>query len=565
MTLLATKRARYWAEEGVVGGTNTVLSDRDRSDPDEFGQALSTTLWGKALCTFFSVFVIHTFSQTDQKPTKMTSHGDGSSVITFARQSASSRKHSVEVKINDHYHSKVYTSGNPISGQVTITPSHDSRFDYVQIILIATSRTRLDALQIPQLSSHTFLKLEMPIPDSAYPVPRIFEAGGTYTIPFNFVIPHHLTISACTHKAQSDYIHDYHMRLPPTVGGWERDDMAPDMAQIQYAVKARVVRQDELGGKPMKLMEGSHLIKVLPRSPEDPPLNITEQDRAYALSKTKPIRRNLFSSKLGYITAATAQPSAIHLTADGRSASEGSILVNLNFEPTSADILPPKVKTVSAKLQAQTWYAANPMTKLPNMGNSQEAFAMSQQHVYNTSVSLFSTSVGKVAWRQQLTSAARRDSGYSSDGLRESGHSDSDSQNHSQSRRSSKDQSCPIFHRAALQIPFKLPTSRKTLIPTFYSCLVSRTYTLQLTLVVGDSKINLNVPLQIALEPPVQQDLLGMGLPSFDAAMAQQEEAEVDAYFQPRLLQQPAPEFQGNAVLPSYGDLDTRRSVVPAA
>ncbi|KDN69678.1 putative arrestin [Colletotrichum sublineola] len=495
----------------------------------------------------------------------MTSHSDMSSVITFARQPASSRKHSVEVNINDHYHSKVYTSGNFISGEVIITPSHDNRFDYVQIILIGTSRTRLDALQIPQHSSHTFLKLEMPIPESAYPVPRIFEAGRTYTVPFNFVIPHHLTISACTHKAQSDYIHDYHMRLPPTMGGWERDDMAPDMAQVQYAVKARVVRQDELGGKPVKLMEDNHFIKILPCSPEDPPLNIAKQDRGYTLSKTKTVRKNLFSSKQGYITAATSQPNAIHLTADGRSSSEGSILVNLNFEPTSADILPPKVNTVSAKLQAQTWYGATPMTKLPNMGDSQEAFAMSQQQVYTTSVSLFSTSVGKVAWRQQLTSTTRRDSGYSSDGLGASDNTDSDNPNHSQSRRSNKDGSSPILHRAALQIPFKLPTSRKTLIPTFYACLVSRTYTLQLMLVVGDSKINLNVPLQIALEPPVQQDLLDMGLPSFDAAMAQQAEAEADAYFQPRLLQQPAPQFQGNAVLPSYGDLATRRSAVPTA
>ncbi|KAJ0164824.1 hypothetical protein CTA2_13106 [Colletotrichum tanaceti] len=495
----------------------------------------------------------------------MSSHSDMSSVITFARQPASSRKQSVEVKINDHYHSKVYTSGSPISGEVTITPGHDSRFDYIQIILIGTSRTRLDAVQIPQLSSHTFLKLEMPIPESAYPVPRMFEAGRAYTFPFNFVIPHHLTISACTHKAQSDYIHDYHMRLPPTLGGWERDDMAPDMTQVQYAIKARVVRQDELGGRPTKLMEDTHFIKVLPRSPEDPPLNITKQDRGYALSKTKTIRKNIFSSKQGYITAATAQPSAICLAADGRSASEGSVLVNLKFEPASANILPPKVTTVSAKLQAQTWYGSTPMTKLPNMGDSQEAYALAQQLAYNTSVSLFSTSVDKVAWRQQLASPARRDSGYSSDGLREGSHSDSDIQNHSQSRRSSKERASPILHRAALQIPFKLPTARRTFIPTFHACLVSRTYTLQLTMVVADSKMNLSIPLQIALEPPVQQNILDMGLPSFDAAMAQQEEAEVDAYFQPRLLQQPAPEFQGNAVLPSYGDLTARRSAVPTA
>ncbi|KAL0944427.1 arrestin domain-containing protein [Colletotrichum truncatum] len=491
----------------------------------------------------------------------MSSQSDMSSVVTFARQSAH-RKQSIEININDHYTSKVYSSGSPISGDVIITPAHDCRFDYVQILLLGTSRTRLDAVQIPQLSSHTFLKLEMPIPESAYPVPRIFEAGRTYTIPFNFVIPHHLTISACTHKAQSDLIHDYHMRLPPSMGSWEKDDMTPDMAQIHYALKARVVRQDELGGRPTKVMEDAYLLNVLPASPEDPPLNITKQDKGYALSKTKTIRKNLFSSKQGRITASTVQPGAIYLTPDGRGASEGSLMVNLNFEPTSADVLPPKVSTVSAKIQAQTWYGATPMTRLPNMGDSHEVYALTQQLAYQTAVPLFSTTVDKTHWRQQVASITRRDSGYSSDGLREASHSDSDGTHHSRGRRSSKDRSSPVAHLAALQIPFKLPTSRKTFIPTFHACIISRTYTLQLTLVVGDTKINLAVPVQIAVEPPAQQD---MGLPSFDAVMAQQEEAEADAHLQPRLMQQPAPELQGNAVLPGYNDLSTRRAAVPTA
>ncbi|KAK2731239.1 arrestin domain-containing protein [Colletotrichum kahawae] len=487
----------------------------------------------------------------------MSSHSDMSSVVTFARQSGH-KKMSIEININDHYTSKVYTSGSPISGDVIITPNNDCRFDFCEILLLGTARTRLDAVQIPQLSSHTFLKLDMPIPESAYPVPRIFEAGRTYTVPFNFVIPQHLTISACTHKAQSDLIHDHHMRLPPSMGSWEKDDMSPDMAQTHYAIKARVVRQDELGGRPTKVMEDAYLLNVLPSSPEDPPLNITKQDKGYTLSKTKTIRKNIFSSKQGRITASAAQPGAVYLTQDGRGASEGTLMVNLNFEPASADILPPKVSTVSAKIQSQTWYGATPMTRFPNLGDSHEVYALTQQLAYQTSVPLLSATVDKTHWRQQLASTARRDSGYSSDGL-QGNNSDSD---HSRGRRFSKDSSSPINHLALLQIPFKLPTSRKTFIPTFHACIVSRTYTLQLTLVVGDTKVNLAVPIQIAVEPPVQQD---MGLPSFDAVMAQQEEAEADTYLQPRLLQQPAPEFQGNAVLPGYGDFSIRRAAVPTA
>ncbi|TEA20785.1 hypothetical protein C8034_v005882 [Colletotrichum sidae] len=486
----------------------------------------------------------------------MSNNSDMSSVLSFGRQPVVHRKQSIEVKINDHYTSKVYTSGSPISGHVVISPNNDSRFDYVQIVLLGTSRTRLDAVQIPQLSSHTFLKLEMPIPESAYPVPRIFEAGRNYTIPFNFVIPHQLTISACTHKAQSDLIHDYHMRLPPSMGSWEKDDMTPDMAQIHYAIKARVVRQDELAGRPVKVMEDAYLLNVLPASPEDPPLNITKQDKNYSLSKTKTIRKNLFSSKQGRVTASAAQPGAVYLSSDGRSASEGSIMVNLNFEPASADIAPPKIGSVSGKIQAQTWYGATPMTRLPNLGDSSERYTLTQQLAYSTSTPLFSATVEKTVWRQQLASISRRDSGYSSDGLRGGSHSDSDSS------RGRKERSSPIYHIAALQVPFNLPTMKKTFIPTFHACIVSRTYTVQLTLNVGDTKMNLSIPLQIVVGPSAQQDT---GLPSFDAAMAQQEEAEADDFLRPRLLQQPAPELQGNAVLPGYDDFSRRRPALSAA
>jgi hypothetical protein len=500
----------------------------------------------------------------------MSSSSDVSSLSTFARPGLV-RKSSIEIHVDGHYSSKVYTSGSAISGEVTINPWRDTRFDYLQIILIGTTRTRLDAIQVPQHASHTFLKLSMPIPESAYPIPRIFDANGTYKIPFNFVIPSYLTMSACNHHAQSDIIHDYHMRLPPTMGFWEKDDLAPDMSQVEYAIKARVLREPELEGRPVKLMEAYQHLNVLPASMEDPPLNITKNDSEYALSKSKSLRKNLFSGKIGRFTATTAQPGAVALSPDGRTATGTSAVVSLKFQPSSPEALPPKVNTVSAKLTATTYFSANPMTKLPNLGGAKYDFSNEQRLSYSTNVSIFSTSVDKVTWRQQLDSQVRRDSGYSSD--MQEGHSDSDNSGQSGARltgssnANKKKKSAPVFHTATLAIPFKLPAAKKMFLPTFHSCLISRVYTLQLTLSVGSSNTNITLalPLQVVVDATHGPSIQDHGLPSFDSVMAAQEEHYADEHLRPRTLMVPAAELQGNSLLPGYEDLaGFRRSSVRA-
>jgi hypothetical protein len=508
------------------------------------------------------------------------SSSDVSTVATVSRSGLVARRSSVDINIHGHYNSKVYTSGTSISGEVTVTPWRDTHFDYVQIVLLGTTWTRLDALQVPQHSSHTFLKLAMPVPESAYPVPRVMEAGHTYTIPFNFVVPSHLTVGACTHHAQSDVIRDMHMRLPPSMAGqlWDRDDLAPEMAQVEYAIKARVLREpDHEHGRPIKLMEAHQALRVLPASSEDPPLGLTKHDRGYCLSKTKSLRRSLFSGKIGRLTATAAQPTAVVVSADGRSASTSSAVVALKYEPSSssssADGAPPKVNTVSAKLVATTYFSATPMTRLPNLGSGKYDFGNDQRLSYSTSVNLFSTSVDKVSWRQQIAAQARRDSGYASDGndtnnAASGGDSDNTSNTNNTSqeavplrtpKKKSSSSSSPVFHTATLAIPFKLPTSKKMFLPTFHSCLISRVYTLQLTLSVGSSSntsVSLALPLQIAVDAGAASHSLGLGgLPSFDSVMALQEEEEVDDMFRPRRLLVPDEEFQGNSVLPGYEDM----------
>jgi hypothetical protein len=429
------------------------------------------------------------------------------------------------------------------------------RFDDFDIIFSGIAATRLDFVQqYPSHSFRPFMKLRMPIDRSALPEDNVFEAGKTYTVPFHFVVPHHLTIGACNHHCSSPAVKDQHLRLPPTVGFWEGDDQAPEMAHIEYSIKARAYRRaTEAGRVAQKVMDGYHILRVLPALPEDAPLDITYRDERYNLSKTKTIRKNLFSAKAGKLTATAGQPNAIMLSADGRQASGSVVRVNLEFEPTSTDSVPPKVNSVSGKIVTSTFFGAAPTDLLPNLG-SRAAYTANPSLSYTVNNNVFNNKTAeKLAWRMRNVSG-RRDSGYSSLGNAEEDQSETDlSDNVAQ-----KSKKCAIRHNAVLDIPFSIPMSNKKIfLPTFHSCLISRTYTLHLNLSVGptNTAMSLAIPLQIGVETIYEpQD---GGLPSFESVMAENDQANATSPFD---LQYPELMEHTSSMLPGYDEI-TRPTV----
>jgi hypothetical protein len=470
-------------------------------------------------------------------------------------------KSSIIVNLDNHFKQKVYTSSSPITGHVTITTQRDVRFDHVQILLIGNSKTRVDGVNSPREVTHTFLKMTMPVPESTYPVPRVLETGHTYTIPFNFVIPNYLTMHACNHNMLHDQLQDHHVLLPPSMGGWSKDDMAPEMAKVEYSVRARVFRQPDLGGSKIKVMEGSQNIFVLPASAEQPPLDITSCDKLYSLCKKKTLRKSLLASKLGRLTAEAIQPPAANLRADGRAISGTMAQVQLTFDPASADIVPPKVSAVTAKVTAHTYYSAGAITSFPNLADWARQFGTEKRGSYQTSVSLPNVNMGKTRWSQHLSSLVRRDSGYGSDELTSPGEDDSGRRGSGSGKKAKSKPSSPIFHTTTLQIPVDLSAmlAKKTLIPTFHSCITSRVYALQLAVTLssgsGVNTLNLSLPLQIAVELDSSLGYPIEDLPSFETAV---QEAEADEMMRPRYIQVPDQQYIGTSSLggglPGYGD-----------
>ncbi|KAK0742228.1 hypothetical protein B0T21DRAFT_126141 [Apiosordaria backusii] len=484
-------------------------------------------------------------------------------------------KSDIQVHLKDHYKAKIYTSGSPVKGEVTIVTKRDVRFDSIQIVLIGNTKASFDGMSFPQEITHTFLKMVMPVPESTYPLPKVLETGETYTIPFNFVIPNQLTINACNHKRLSDQLQDHHVLLPPSMGGgWERDDMAPRMARVEYSIKARVLREtvqttgpagaENTTVKKTRIMEATRNIQVLPSTPEEPPLNITPKDRLYTMTKSKTLRKSfILSTKLGKITAEAHQPSAAVITSDGNKlVSRPSMRVSLTFDPENpANIAsPPQITGVSGKLTAHTFFSSGTISDFPNLGEQWNTpYITDRRGQFFTSVSLPPvSSIPEVSWTQNMR-GQRRDSGYGTES------------SSSPAVSSKEKQKSPVYLTSTVDIPITLPTDKKVFVPTFHGCIASRVYTLSLSLNIstpsekkkktnGGTRVNLTVPLQIAVEQPGRAVAVGPELPTF-------EEAQADEHLRPRDTQQ-SNEQDGDR-LPDYGEVHGtgrwRRVAVEAA
>ncbi|KAI1503062.1 hypothetical protein F5X99DRAFT_376664 [Biscogniauxia marginata] len=494
----------------------------------------------------------------------------------YARKMSILPKPSITIHIDNHYRSKIYTTSSKISGHAIISPAYDVRFDALQILLLGTSKTRIDAVNIPQATSHTFLKLTMPIPESSYPVPRIFEAGRTYKIPFHFVIPSQLTINACNHNVPSSSVQEHHVRLPPSVGSWERDDFSPNMSRVTYCVKARVYRDEgEVGGASTKVMEAGQEIMVLPAIPEDAPLNIANCDKLYTMSKTKTLKKSILSAKTGRVTVSASQPGAAMISADGHSIAPTIAKLDFEFEPFG-ESQPPQVTGVSSKITAMTYFSASGINHFPNLKEwATASFGGDGRGCYSSSVSLPSTPVDTVVWRQRPKVHTRRDSGYCTDAPSDSDQTD-DSHRPilSVTTHKSRRKWSPYYHTATLQVPVQLPTHKKQFLPTFHSCITSRVYVLCLTATLATtagssssstSSVTVSVPLQIGVDSPLSPRPGDYALPpTFETAMREDEEAAgVDEFFRPRTLRAPDVEFHHQSPLPGYAELFS--SPAPAA
>lgn len=359
-------------------------------------------------------------------------------------------------------------------------------------------------------ATHRFLTLRQPISLSDLPSPRVFEAGRTYRFPFTFNIPAQLLPKACTHDVAADHVRDTHLTLPPSFGDPDLsgfgsvllDDLAPDMSKIVYGVKVRIAQRSLCDNLVHILGERLKKVRVKPAFEEQAPLNIDGNDE-YRPKQEKTIRKGLFKGKLGTLTAQTIQPKPFNIpgarTTDNKPITTVAKLV-LRFDPIEEGVKPPALSSLHTRLKVLTFYASSPRQNLPSRTNL--ALDMSQG-VYADSVALNSLCITKAKWEEHTAasnpapeSLFRRDSGIS------------DCSTASESANAfaagilspSSNYKSGNFYSAQILVPVTL-TDKKNFIPTFHSCLISRTYILALQFSAqGGSNINLKVPVQVCAD-----------------------------------------------------------------
>ncbi|KAF4943454.1 hypothetical protein FSARC_14915 [Fusarium sarcochroum] len=369
------------------------------------------------------------------------------------------KKNGISIELHDHFASKRYRPGSIVQGTVNIKPKKPVHFTTISIRFVCDSSVERPNGNLSFETWHRLLDLEMPIPQDALPESKVLQPNETYTIPFYFVLPDHLGTEACTHNVIWGETRQLHLQLPPSITGWERDAMIPRGARIEYGVIAQVL---DSNNPDYAKFESKETIQFLPGFVEHPLSKIPDTNRTYKLKATKQLKTNVFSRSTGQIILSADQPKALVLDTSGKGFHSTAVLSSLYLEPFDGKALPSKC-SVSAKIESETWSQDVPMQHYPHMLDTRDAYTSSETFLKKTEIDL--------TWERNASK-----------------------------QTSTSPQSAETF-MSQFEIPLQsFASDKKMFLPTFYSCLVARTYQLHLTINVASVVLKLVLPIQLTME-----------------------------------------------------------------
>jgi hypothetical protein len=421
------------------------------------------------------------------------------------------KKNEIDIELEgegDFVHS--YSTFDEIKGNVILKFDKDIQIDELIITFEGQSATFVEKIATTAPTAgrttgkHTFLKLLQPVDSDQLPECNLLLAGETYSIPFTFVVPDRLLPYICSHKVENEEYRKQHVQLPPSMGDPATsgdghvlmDDMAPAMSRVSYAIRARATTR-LANGKVVDIAHRLERIRIVPAKEEEPPKAI-EGKADYTMRKEKPVKKGLFKiGKVGQITAETAQPRSLRLPHPAKRISESEPVttmttVNLRFDPATPDDQPPQLGSIATKLRVYTFFGAAPYKILPEIYRCDN---WSNLHgVYPESVELSSRNLSTVPWTRHrpgtnsLSSTTTNSSTTSNgDSISRRPSALSTTTNPSIPEPSALHNPSFPFYTAQILVPVSLPnpyTSKtpRIFIPSFHSCIISRSYSLELNL-----------------------------------------------------------------------------------
>lgn len=475
------------------------------------------------------------------------------------RNPASKAKPIIAISLSDDQKEEFvpsYTSLDQVRGQVTITAKHDTSFDEIYVTFEGTSKTFVEKIATASPANgkteafQVFLRLIQPMDPRALPESNLLKAGRTYRFPFTFVVPEKLLPQSCTHARGGHRMQEVHLNLPPSLGDPMTasqgktllDDMAPEMAVVSYAIKARVIQGRGNSGKPVVAAESSKRLRISPAVGELPPITVSGGVKDdYRLRKEKEIKKGIFKGKLGCLTMESSQPRSLRLP-PLRSKSSSPVTtmatVNVRFDPADESAQPPALSSLNTKLKVATYFASVPMNDIPS--KITDFHYSSTKGVLVETIVLSSRCIASAPWeRHSSPTPNRRDSAFST-------------LSNPIIPEPSSSYNGKTFYTTQILVPITLPKGSKVFVPTFHSCLVSRVYSLDIYLsisaMVTAPSMHIKVPIQISMEGNPN------ARPSISAEEAQAIAArEADDIFSPRQVTPPSPEYVAQASLVDLG------------
>lgn len=463
-----------------------------------------------------------------------------------------------------------YSTHDSVTGHVEYKSEKDTLINDVSIILEGQSNTFVEKLATTSPTTgrttgrHTFLRMQQPIYQDQLPEDSLAKANTTYHIPFTFVVPDKLLPHSCTHKVEHEDVTHHHLQLPPSMGdpllagdgNTLMDDLAPEMSKITYSIKARLSKSCPQTGRVIDDEEKVIRIRVAPSRDEEPPLIVDADNSSFTLRKEKNVRKGVFKigKKIGRLTATVAQPKSLRLPHHGKRSPNPVttvLAVGLRFDPASEDEQPPQLASLSSRLKAYTFFGATSYKIIPETSRCDNWSTL--HGLFPETIDLPSRNIGNVSWRKHdsedqkkpaANTFSNQDLGLSRRPSTFSTGSDSSCDDFP-AASSDYDPSRP-FYTSRLLLPVTLPgnttsslnsrsesnasstnkinTKKLIFIPTFHSCIVSRTYAIDLSLsfipvnsqggsgnALASSSLSLRTPVQISQE--------GSGLPLPRSAM----------------------------------------------
>lgn len=334
-----------------------------------------------------------------------------------------------------------------------------------------------------------FLRLKQHIDEVNYPASRVFRPGTTYQFPYQFVIPKRLPLKSCSHESKHTSIQQAHTETPPTL---HLGNLSQSLCKIKYIIRADVSRQNsDLSQNVQTLASCTKTLHFVPTHEKGVSFSRLEQRDVYRSIIVQEVKSQWKRQTLGRleILASTLQPIQVPSPCFPIHAVNTHVALQLRFD-SFRDTLPPRFAKIHPTLKQSTLFSTKPQDDYLCINNIIADQITRGAHIQVRS--LPSQTISSIEWTKHMLPHHSASSSF-----------DQSSQPSSVAELgSSPNSTTGYYYTASVMIPISLSSSRD-LVPTFHSCLVSRTYALELRL----SYRVLNAPVlqrMITLEVPVK-------------------------------------------------------------